>query len=113
MLSKSCKRKLAVCCNFKKKVWYRESLSETIVSVALARRLQVPPLWSSGSLFSQSAPLISVQILRLAGFIYRRHRVSQGQNPFNQMILADLADGMPEKRHLHAVDATDVGDQDL
>ena len=29
------------------------------------------------------------------------------------MVLADLADGTPEKRHLHAVDATDVGDQDL
>lgn len=55
----------------------------------------------------------SVQILRLPSFIDRRHRVSQDQNPLNQMVLADLADGTPEKRHLLAVDATDVGDQDL
>jgi hypothetical protein len=41
------------------------------------------------------------------------HRVSQDQNPLHQMVLADLADGTPEKWHLHAVDATDAGDKDL
>ena len=48
-------------------------------------------------------------MLRLPSFIDRRHRVSQDQNPLNQMVLADLVDGTPEKRHLYAVDATDVG----
>ncbi len=43
----------------------------------------------------------------------RRHSVSQDQDPFNKMVLADLADGPPEKRHLHAVAPTDVGDQEL
>jgi hypothetical protein len=54
--------------------------------------------------------IISGQILWLPSFVDRRHGVSQDQNPLNQMVLADLSDGTPEKRHLHAVAATDVGD---
>ena len=73
----------------------------------------MPSLWSCGSLFSPHAPLISVQILRLPSFIDSRNSVSQDQDPLNKMVLADLADGTPEKRRLHAVDATDVRDQEL
>jgi hypothetical protein len=51
--------------------------------------------------------------MRLSSFIDRRYSVSQDQNSLNQMVWADLADGTPEKRHLHAVAATDVGDQAL
>ena len=54
-----------------------------------------------------------MQILRLSSFVDRRHRVSQDQDPLNQMVLVDLADGTPEKRHFHAIAATDVGDQEL
>jgi len=31
------------------------------------------------------------------------------KNPVAQMVLADLADGAPEKRHFHALPATDAG----
>jgi hypothetical protein len=38
----------------------------------------------------------------------RRLRVSQDQNPIAQMVLDELADGVPEKRHSHVIPATDA-----
>jgi hypothetical protein len=35
-----------------------------------------------------------------------RHRVSQEQNSFDQIVLDDLADGSPGKRHFYVVPAT-------
>lgn len=62
--------------------------------------------------YFHSKPLLSMQILRLLFFFNRRYSVSQDQNPLNQMVLADLPDGTPEKRHFHAGAATDIRDQD-
>ena len=99
---------------FQKKFGTEKACQKQLFRLRWPEGFKCPRCDQAEAYFTVSANLYqSVQILRLPSFIDRRHSVSQDQNPLNQMVLADLADGTPEKRHLHAVDATDVGDQDL
>jgi hypothetical protein len=108
---KSCNRKLSVCCNFRRSWGLRKPVRNNCCGGAGPKASSALAVVKRKPIFTVSATYIRANPA-VTNFIDRRHRVAQDQNPLNQMVLADLNDGTPGKRHLHAGAATDVGDQD-
>ena len=96
------------------KVWHGGLSGLTLFFACVGQREFAVPAANMVRLISDTAQqLIPLSGLRLSSFIDCWYRVPQNQNPFDQMVLDDLADGPPEERHLHVVSAAHVGNQEL
>lgn len=65
------------------------------------------------NLSSSEAPTVSVQSMWLSSLAHRRNNLSQDEDTVAEMVLDDLPDEPPKEWHLHALSATDVGNQEL
>ena len=110
--AKRCNRKPLAFWNFRKGLAARKLVRNICFDCAGPRDFAVPAASMVRLIFTAPATYIIVRP-GLSSLFDRGHRVPQNQNPFDQMVLDDLADGSPKKRHFYVVLAADAGDQKL